>query len=83
MSTETDTPTIMVASLEYRDGKTYLRAETKERVTLEFVVHPMALAIMSLTMTSALTSERDKLRREQGDGPTPPAAPDSPEGLEG
>jgi hypothetical protein len=83
MSTDTTTPKIMVASFEFRDGQTFMRAETEERVQVEFVVHPMALAIMSLTMTSALTSERDKLRREQGDGPTPPAAPDSPEGLEG
>ena len=82
MSTETTTPKIMVASFEFHDGKTTLRAETEERVQLEFVVHPMALAIMSLTLTPAMVAERDKLRAEQGDPPKPPAAPDSPEGLD-
>lgn len=82
MSTQTDTPVIQVASFEHRGGKTYLRADTTERVSLLFEIHPIALAIMSLTLDPALRAERDKLRAQE-DLPGPPSAPDSPEGLEG
>lgn len=83
MGTQTDTPKIVVASFEVRDDKVYLRADTEERVELNFQVDVLALAIMSLTMAPALQWAKSKMEERQGPSPTPPAAPDSPEGLEG
>lgn len=83
MSTETDTPRIIVASFEHRDGKTYLRADTQDRVQLVFEVDVMALAIMSLTMGPAMVAEKAILKEKHPEQFQTPVAPDSPEGLEG
>lgn len=83
MSTQTDIPTLAVASFERRDGETILRARTKDGVDVTFKVDVMALAIMGITIDGALQAERDLMRAQMGEAPKPPAAPDSPEGLEG
>lgn len=83
MSTQTDTPRIIVASFEHRDGKTFLRADTQDRVELLFEVDVMALAIMSLTMGPAMVAEKELLKKQHPEQFEKPTAPDSPEGLEG
>ena len=82
MSTQTDTPRIVVASFEVRGDKILLRADTEEHVELKFEVDALALAIMSITMAPALQWAKAQMERENPK-PQPPAAPDSPEGLEG
>lgn len=76
-------PTLAVASFDRRDGQSYLRARTTEGVDMVFKVDTMALAIMGLTIDPVMAAERDLLRQQGHDAPTPPAAPDSPEALEG
>jgi hypothetical protein len=83
VSTSTDTPTLAIGSFDVRDDKVHLRAKTTEGLDVEFLVDPMALAIMSLTMDGALRFALAKAREQGQAGPTPPVAPDSPEGLEG
>lgn len=76
-------PTLAVASFDRRDGQSYLRARTTEGVDMVFKVDTMALAIMGLTIDPVMAAERDLLRQQGHASSTPPAAPDSPEGLEG
>lgn len=83
MSTETDMPTLAVASFDRRDGQSYLRARTSEGVDMVFKVDTMALAIMGLTIDAVMAAERDALRERGQINETRPVAPDSPEGLEG
>lgn len=84
MSTQTDTPHLVVASFDRRNNKTYMRARTSDGIDLTFEVGSMALGLLGITIDGVLREERDYLKSQlPGEGPTPPAAPDSPEGLEG
>jgi hypothetical protein len=83
VSTETDTPRIVVGSFMVKEDGVYLRAKTADAVEIVFKVDPIALAIMSLTMDTALRYSLDKMKDEGLGSPLPPVAPDSPEGLEG
>lgn len=82
MSTQTDTPEIMVAAFEWREDGTYMTGRTKDGLEVVFKVHPMALGLLAITAQPALKEELARAEREHP-APQPPAAPDTPEGLEG
>lgn len=83
MSTQTDTPTLVVASFQQKGDDTYLMARTSEGVDLAFKVDTMAVAVMALTIDSCLLAHKARMEAEMGQAPQPPAAPDTTEGLEG
>lgn len=83
MSTETTTPEVMVASVQHRGGTTVtLTLETKDRVKADFELGSLAMATLMLTLAPAAKLALAELEKEHP-GPGAPAAPDSPEGLEG
>lgn len=84
MSAEIDTAEIQVASVKYErdDGKLTLVLETGERVKAEFLLGPLAVAMLMLTLQPAAKLALHDLEKEHP-RKGQPAAPDSPEGLEG
>lgn len=84
MSAETDTAEIQVASVKYErtDGQLTLLLETKDRVKVEFILGPVAVAMLMLTLSPTAKLALHDLEKDKP-RPEAPAAPDSPEGLEG
>ena len=83
MSTESQAPEIVVARAEFISGSQInLILEDRDRTLVTFSMHPMASALLSLTLQPAMKMALAELEREHG-APKRPTAPDSPEGLEG
>lgn len=77
----TDLPVIQLARAQYDGSNMVLLLETRDRTAVEFILDPMAVALLALTLQPEMRLQLADIKAANpGVGERPPF-PDSPEGL--
>lgn len=81
MSDTTTTPVIMLATTEFKDDQILLTMHDKSKTKVEFILDPMAVAVLALTIAPAMRAQLAAEKAKHPEKFPEGGFPDTPEGL--